>query len=472
MAPTSVMQQAFWDRIPNATSKLALQGRRELPERRHSHEEPASPQSPARISKRKQSHPTRSPLANAEHHRDEAPYGLGLSTKARRLSLDRYLPSPHPICADVPARAFRLSFSDEYLRHPQQYVQALLSCDTQLAAPAHRPHSSPSMRSRRATPHSSSKPKPNGSARRSRSRFHNLQLEQTVADTNSETDDANSVTTASDINDQAEFDSQVPVTPSRVHSRAAAETPKQDNTSALLPMELVLPGREQAEKLSHADTVPETGDDCPRNCSASQKSDCASMRSAESSGVELHASVDQRDTNPDTELSGTVDESSIGSSSAPDSPDIPLMGDPQSLASATAADDNIPSFQRAGQVFAEDMDISLIMPLRPRSTVKWNKADPIDISNAPMHERLARAERHCCSVLRLMPEQFLSIKLLLLKEGLSRSPGTFKKRDAQRLCRIDVNKTSKIYEWFVSMGWLPGSDGIYANPSPPQSPAK
>ncbi|KAJ2639572.1 hypothetical protein IW137_003528 [Coemansia sp. RSA 1287] len=61
---------------------------------------------------------------------------------------------------------------------------------------------------------------------------------------------------------------------------------------------------------------------------------------------------------------------------------------------------------------------------------------------------------------------------MLLKEGLSRSPGTFKKRDAQRLCRIDVNKTSKIYEWFVSMGWLPGSDGVYANPPPPQSPAK
>ncbi|KAJ2499281.1 hypothetical protein GGH96_003649 [Coemansia sp. RSA 1972] len=452
MAPTSVMQQAFWDRIPNATSKRALQGR-ELPERRHSHDEP----SPARISKRKQSHPTRSPVANAEHG---APYGL--STKARRLSLDRYMPSPHPVCADVPARAFRLSFSDEYLRHPQQYVQALLSCDTHLAAPAPRPHSSPSMRSRRATPHSS-KPKPNTSVRRSRSRFHNLQLEQTVADTNSETDDANSVTTASDINDMAEFDSQVPVTPSRAHSLVAAETPKQDNT--LMPMELNLP-----ENMSHADTVPETGDDCPQSCSASQKSDCAHMRSAESSGVELHANADQRDANPDTEPSGTVDESSIGSSSAPDSPDNPLMGDPQSL--TATADDNVPSFQRAGQVFAEDMDISLIMPLRPRSTVKWNKADPIDISSAPMHERLARAERHCCSVLRLMPEQFLSIKLLLLKEGLSRPPGTFKKRDAQRLCRIDVNKTSKIYEWFVSMGWLSGSDGIYANPPPPQSPAK
>ncbi|KAJ2585682.1 hypothetical protein EV177_009903, partial [Coemansia sp. RSA 1804] len=49
-------------------------------------------------------------------------------------------------------------------------------------------------------------------------------------------------------------------------------------------------------------------------------------------------------------------------------------------------------------------------------------------------------------------------------ESRSRPPGSFKKRDAQRLCRIDVNKTSKIYEWYVSMGWLPASNGIYALP--------
>ncbi|KAJ1910139.1 hypothetical protein IWQ60_010810 [Tieghemiomyces parasiticus] len=30
----------------------------------------------------------------------------------------------------------------------------------------------------------------------------------------------------------------------------------------------------------------------------------------------------------------------------------------------------------------------------------------------------------------------------------------FRKRDAQKLCRIDVNKTSKIVDWFVDMGWL------------------
>ncbi|KAJ1973849.1 hypothetical protein H4R35_003901 [Dimargaris xerosporica] len=31
---------------------------------------------------------------------------------------------------------------------------------------------------------------------------------------------------------------------------------------------------------------------------------------------------------------------------------------------------------------------------------------------------------------------------------------SFRKRDAQKLCRIDVNKTSKIVDWFVEMGWL------------------
>ncbi|KAJ1977690.1 hypothetical protein H4R34_003481 [Dimargaris verticillata] len=36
----------------------------------------------------------------------------------------------------------------------------------------------------------------------------------------------------------------------------------------------------------------------------------------------------------------------------------------------------------------------------------------------------------------------------------SKARKSFRKRDAQKLCRIDVNKTSKIVDWFVEMGWL------------------
>ncbi|KAI9479354.1 hypothetical protein BX667DRAFT_506235 [Coemansia mojavensis] len=433
MAPTSVMQQTFWGRIPNATSKIALQGRREQSEHRPSYTEPGSSPSPARISKRKQSHPTRSPLASAAHSKrshEDMECGLGLHTKSRRLSLDRHIPTPRSLWTDVPARAFRLSFSDEYLRDPHQYVQALISYDTQMNAPTHKSQSAGGSRSRRATPNSSSKPKPNSSTRRSRAvRMHNLQFEQPLSG-DSENEDNNSVTTAtSDINDLADID-----------TRASTKALSQDAAFA------------------NMDSQPSTaGPDISESQSLSMQTSMS----------KLHAAAGQGGAKPDPELTGSIDGRSNGSSSTPDSPDIPLAAGSPGLepATAPAESDNIPSFQRAGIIFAEDMDISLIEPTRSRSTVKWNKADPINVTDMPLSEKLARAEIHCCSVLRLMPEQYLSIKKLLLKEGLSREPGTFKKRDAQRLCRIDVNKTSKIYEWFVSMGWLPGSNGLYTNPS-------
>ncbi|KAJ2845725.1 hypothetical protein IWW36_004665 [Coemansia brasiliensis] len=365
--------------------------------------------------------------------------GLGLQTKSRRLSLDRHIPTPRSLWTDVPARAFRLSFSDEYLRDPHQYVQALISYDTQLHAPTHKSHSASGSRSRRATPNSATKPKPNSSSlgtRRSRvARIHNLQFEQPLS-ADSENDDNHSVTTAtSDINDLADIDTHT-------------------STKAL----------SQNSALATTDSQPSTaGPDMPEPQSLPMQTNM----------TKLHVTASQGAVKPDPELTGSIDGRSNDSSSTPDSPDVPLAaGSPDlELATAPAESDNIPSFQRSGIVFTEDMDISLIVPSRSRSTVKWNKADPINVTDMPLSDKLARAETHCCSVLRLMPEQYLSIKKLLLKEGLSRQPGTFKKRDAQRLCRIDVNKTSKIYEWFVSMGWLPGSNGLYANSSP-STPSK
>ncbi|KAJ2608493.1 hypothetical protein H4S08_004432 [Coemansia sp. RSA 1365] len=88
-------------------------------------------------------------------------------------------------------------------------------------------------------------------------------------------------------------------------------------------------------------------------------------------------------------------------------------------------------------------------------SVKWTKAAPMDVSEYPMAEHLSSAERECCSILRLLPEQYLSIKQSLVRAGRTMPPGSFKKRDAQKLCRVDVNKTSKVFEWFCKLGWIP-----------------
>ncbi|PIA18361.1 hypothetical protein COEREDRAFT_6597 [Coemansia reversa NRRL 1564] len=99
-----------------------------------------------------------------------------------------------------------------------------------------------------------------------------------------------------------------------------------------------------------------------------------------------------------------------------------------------------------------------IFDMRPSvstCSVKWAKAAPMDVSEYPMAEHLSSAERECCSILRLLPEQYLSIKQSLVRAGRTKPPGSFKKRDAQKLCRVDVNKTSKVFEWFCKLGWIP-----------------
>ncbi|PIA17835.1 hypothetical protein COEREDRAFT_7030 [Coemansia reversa NRRL 1564] len=483
MAPTSVIQQAFWDRVPNATSRVALLGRRERSGgRRNNHAELASS---SRISKRKQSHPTRSPLAppspdNGQSHANTRTEDIQqtqkaeVKVKARRLSLDHHMPRVRPVDSDEQGRAFRLSFSDEYLRNPQRYVQALISCESPLATPTQKPHSG--NRSRRSNNQRSDSKAGNSRRHRSR-RFHNLQLEQTIAsDIPSENEDTNSfTTTTSDINDLiTETDSQVPGTPTRSQSHLQRETPSSTPRDTAPPSPTPANSNNNNSRLgSDTDLTVITGVEDAEVAEAIESEAHEDKDVAGSPDMEVCASADGAYVNEgiakpkgrvqSQELFSRTDRSSNSSSgylefSEPrsKSPDLHL-----SEAIAAAEKFDTPSYQRLGQSFSE-VDVSQIVPQGQRSTVKWNKADPIDISEKPMADKLAAAERHCCSVLRILPEQYLTIKHTLLKESQSRLPlGTFKKRDAQRLCRIDVNKTSKIYEWYVSMGWLPTSDGIF-----------
>ncbi|KAJ2801931.1 hypothetical protein H4R20_003478 [Coemansia guatemalensis] len=487
MAPTSVIQQAFWDRIPNATSRVALLGRGERPEaRRNNHSELASS---SRVSKRKQSHPTRSPLAppalnDGQSHdntrADEAQHAQNpkAKAKARRLSLDQHLSRARARDTDEQGRAFRLSFSDEYLRNPQRYVQALISCESPLATPAQKPHSGSSTGNRtRRNNNQRSDSKASNSRRHRAGRFHNLQLEQTIAsDMPSENEDTNSVTTAtSDINDLiTEADSQVPSTPTRSQSHLRNATP------ASTPRDTVPPSPTPANNNSKLGSdTGSTGIPGVEDTDVAEAIDSETHEGEDVAGspdMEEHAGADvanvgegmsePKERGQGQELFGSTDRSSSSSSSGNlesseprSSSKSPDLHPPDAIADADKLD--TPSYQRLGQSFSNS-DVSQVVPQGQRSTVKWNKADPIDISGKPMADKLAAAERHCCSVLRILPEQYLTIKQTLLKEGQSRlPPGSFKKRDAQRLCRIDVNKTSKIYEWYVSMGWLPTSDGRF-----------
>ncbi|ODV91997.1 hypothetical protein CANCADRAFT_80929 [Tortispora caseinolytica NRRL Y-17796] len=89
------------------------------------------------------------------------------------------------------------------------------------------------------------------------------------------------------------------------------------------------------------------------------------------------------------------------------------------------------------------------MESRPRKQT----VTPLDISNAPDVEFLSPEEQVLCSELRILPKPYIAIKETLFRE-LLRTGGILKKRTARELIKIDVNKTARIYEFFLEQKWL------------------
>lgn len=92
--------------------------------------------------------------------------------------------------------------------------------------------------------------------------------------------------------------------------------------------------------------------------------------------------------------------------------------------------------------------------------VEW-KGSPMDLSHDPLHDQLHPAELVLAQVLRLPCDLYLDSKRRLflekvhrLKQGLP-----FRRTDAQKACRIDVNKASRLYAAFEKVGWL--NDSVF-----------
>lgn len=77
----------------------------------------------------------------------------------------------------------------------------------------------------------------------------------------------------------------------------------------------------------------------------------------------------------------------------------------------------------------------------------------LDVSGSEAYELLSPQEQILCSNLRILPRAYLVIKETLISE-FQKSGGSLKKRGARGLVKIDVNKTGKVWDFFVSMGWL------------------
>ncbi|KAI9498032.1 hypothetical protein BDB00DRAFT_742834, partial [Zychaea mexicana] len=91
-------------------------------------------------------------------------------------------------------------------------------------------------------------------------------------------------------------------------------------------------------------------------------------------------------------------------------------------------------------------------------------ANPLDISEADGVHLLTEQEQILCSTLRILPRPYMVIKDTILKEYAKQ--GYLKRRQARALIKIDVNKTSRIYDFFIESGWIKAFKEPNASPSP------
>ncbi|KAL3228616.1 SWIRM domain-containing protein FUN19 [Nakaseomyces bracarensis] len=87
--------------------------------------------------------------------------------------------------------------------------------------------------------------------------------------------------------------------------------------------------------------------------------------------------------------------------------------------------------------------------------IEW-KGNPMDLSVDPLRSKLHPAELVLASILRLPCDLYLdSKKRLFLEKVYKQKKGMpFRKTDAQKACKIDVNKASRLYSAYEKVGWL------------------
>ncbi|KAL7309686.1 hypothetical protein PS15m_010537 [Mucor circinelloides] len=92
---------------------------------------------------------------------------------------------------------------------------------------------------------------------------------------------------------------------------------------------------------------------------------------------------------------------------------------------------------------------------RPTIRVSW-KGSPLKIKTMPYFDKLHPGEATIAATLRLTPEQYLKCKwaLVLAAKEADETGALFRKSEAQKVCCIDVNKTSVLWNAFGRLGWL------------------
>ncbi|VEU23639.1 DEKNAAC104923 [Brettanomyces naardenensis] len=96
------------------------------------------------------------------------------------------------------------------------------------------------------------------------------------------------------------------------------------------------------------------------------------------------------------------------------------------------------------------------LPDNPRCMKTEWKGQAMDLSDDPLVSELHPAEVLLASTLRLPCKVYLDSKRRIFAEKVKRmrSRLPFRRTDAQKACKIDVNKASRLYAAFEKVGWL------------------
>lgn len=128
--------------------------------------------------------------------------------------------------------------------------------------------------------------------------------------------------------------------------------------------------------------------------------------------------------------------------------DTPYAGSPLAVQQAALIDESIPDY-------SPDPYTTLPKGNNRCLKIEW-KGQPMDLKNDANVDKLHPAEVLLASTLRLPCNVYLDSKRRLFYEKVNRmrSGMPFRRTDAQKACRIDVNKASRLFAAFEKVGWL------------------
>ncbi len=102
--------------------------------------------------------------------------------------------------------------------------------------------------------------------------------------------------------------------------------------------------------------------------------------------------------------------------------------------------------------FQSDVNKKVLPGVSALQLISRKPAAPLDLSGTPGVEQLTEEEKDLCSQIRLLPLQYVTHKNTMKRE--CQRLGSLKLQQARPLIKIDVNKTKKLYDFFMSKGWI------------------